>query len=812
MRRLWLVVLVIVALLVTACGTPTSVPAMEAPVQQETEAPEKTQESEATQELEKSEGQISVAGSTTVQPLAEKLAEVYTAKHSDIKIDVAGGGSSAGVKAAGEGTTDIGAASREVKDSEKETYPDIKIFVIARDGIAIVAHPEVPVDELTTDQVRGIFAGTIVNWNEVGGDDQPITVISREEGSGTRGAFEEMVMGEDTAITDKAIFQDSNGKVRTAVASTPNAIAYLSFGYLDDSVLAIAIDGVEPTEANALNGIYPIVRPLNMITRGEPAGVVKAWIDWILSEEGQAIVKDQGYISVLAGAAVEEPVTTPEPEKAEGQISVAGSTTVQPLAEKLAEVYIAANPDMKVDVAGGGSSAGVKAAGDGTADIGAASREVKDSEKETYPDIAIFVIARDGIAIVVHPEVPVDELTTDQVRDIFAGAITNWSEVGGENQPITVISREEGSGTRGAFEEMVMGEEAVITDKAIFQDSNGKVRTAVASTPNSIAYLSFGYLDDSVVAVAIDGVEATEANALNGIYPIVRPLNMITKGEPAGVVKAWIDWILSEEGQAIVKDQGYISVLGGEVEALSGQISVAGSTTVQPLAEKMAEVFIGMYPDVKIDVAGGGSSAGVKAAGDGTADIGAASREVKDSEKETYPDIKIFVIAWDGIAIVVHPEVPVDELTKDQVRDIFAGTIVNWSEVGGENQPITVISREEGSGTRGAFEEMVMGEEAAITDKAIFQDSNGKVRTAVASTPNSIAYLSFGYLDDSVVAIAIDGVEATTENALNGTYPIVRPLNMITKGEPVGVIKAWLDWILSEGQTIVEDQGYLPIQ
>lgn len=105
-----------------------------------------------------------------------------------------------------------------------------------------------------------------------------------------------------------------------------------------------------------------------------------------------------------------------------------------------------------------------------------------------------------------------------------------------------------------------------------------------------------------------------------------------------------------------------------------------------------------------------------------------------------------------------------------------------------------------------------MGEEAAITDKAIFQDSNGKVRTAVASTPNSIAYLSFGYLDDSVVAIAIDGVEATTENALNGTYPIVRPLNMITKGEPVGVIKAWLDWILSEGQTIVEDQGYLPIQ
>ncbi len=241
-------------------------------------------------------------------------------------------------------------------------------------------------------------------------------------------------------------------------------------------------------------------------------------------------------------------------------ISVAGSTTVQPLAEKLAEVFVAANPDVKIDVAGGGSSAGVKAAGDGTADIGAASREIKAEEKTTYPDIVIFEIARDGIAVVVHPEVPVDALTTDQVRDIFAGNITNWSEVGGENQPITVISREEGSGTRGAFEEMVMGEEAAITDKAIFQDSNGKVRTTVASTPNSIAFLSFGYLDDSVYAVAIDGVEATEANALSGAYPVVRPLNMITKGEPTGVVKAWLDFILSDAGQAIVKEQGYLAV------------------------------------------------------------------------------------------------------------------------------------------------------------------------------------------------------------------------------------------------------------
>jgi phosphate transport system substrate-binding protein len=154
----------------------------------------------------------------------------------------------------------------------------------------------------------------------------------------------------------------------------------------------------------------------------------------------------------------------------------------------------------------------------------------------------------------------------------------------------------------------------------------------------------------------------------------------------------------------------------------------------------------------------------------------------------------------------------VDELTVEQARQIFAGEITNWSEVGGENAPITVVSREEGSGTRGAFEDMVMGDDAAITDEAIFQDSNGKVRTTVSSTPNSIGFLSFGYLDESVLAMYIDGVEPSVENAQNGSYPVVRPLNMVTLGEPTGLAEGFLDFIMSaEGQAIVEDEGYIPV-
>ncbi len=241
---------------------------------------------------------ITMAGSTTVQPLAEILAETYMVDHTNVRIDVQGGGSSVGVKAAGEQTADIGMASREIKDSEFTEFPGINVVILARDGIAIVANPDVNVENLTIEQIKGIFGGTITNWQEVGGDDASIIVASREEGSGTRAAFEEMVLGEDVLITETAILQPSNGAIRTTISTTPYAIGYLSFGYLDDTVKAISVESVVPTEANASNGTYPIVRPLNLVTFGEPTGAIKDFIDFVLSDAGQALVVEEGYIAV----------------------------------------------------------------------------------------------------------------------------------------------------------------------------------------------------------------------------------------------------------------------------------------------------------------------------------------------------------------------------------------------------------------------------------------------------------------------------------------------------------------------------------
>lgn len=241
---------------------------------------------------------VSVSGSTTVQPLVEKLAEAFMTENTGIRIDVQGGGSSVGVKAAGQGTSDIGMASREIKESELAEFPKLNVVVIARDGIAIVANADVTVSDLTVEQVRDIFSGKITNWKDLGGEDQNIIVVSREEGSGTRGAFEEMVMGKDALMTANAILLPSNGSIRTTVSTTPYSIGYMSFGYLDDTVKAVKIGGVVPTEPNAADGTYPIVRPLNMLTNREPAGAVKAFLDFILSDAGQKLVVEDGYIPV----------------------------------------------------------------------------------------------------------------------------------------------------------------------------------------------------------------------------------------------------------------------------------------------------------------------------------------------------------------------------------------------------------------------------------------------------------------------------------------------------------------------------------
>ena len=240
---------------------------------------------------------LQLAGSTSVQPHAEALAKAFQANNSGVQVYVQGGGSSAGVTAVGTGTAAIGMSSANLSQSQLSQYPNLKPVPIAVDGIAIIVNPQNTVNNLTLNQTRDIFTGNITNWNQVGGSNAKINVVNREEGSGTRDGIQKIVL-KGGNFGSGGITQSSTGAVRSYVAGDPNAIGYISFAEVDNSVKALSIDGVAPTYDTIANGTYPIQRDLLFVTNGDPSGNTKAFIEFTLSPAGQAILKADNEVSI----------------------------------------------------------------------------------------------------------------------------------------------------------------------------------------------------------------------------------------------------------------------------------------------------------------------------------------------------------------------------------------------------------------------------------------------------------------------------------------------------------------------------------
>lgn len=250
---------------------------------------------------------LTVAGSTTVLPIAEMAAEGF-GDQTGVNVLVSGLGSSAGIEAVTNGTADIATSSRQLTAEESEH--ELVATVVAHDGIAVIVSPDNPVTELTTEQLRDIYAGKIANWSEVGGNDLEIQVVNRDEASGTREAFRSIVMG-DTEFDRSAAVLPGTGQVRDVVSRTPGAIGYISIGFVESdyastTVKSLDIDGVEATEDNVESGVYPISRDLYFFTNGDPQGTAYDYISYVLSDAMDQTIRDAGYIPAHKSAATEE--------------------------------------------------------------------------------------------------------------------------------------------------------------------------------------------------------------------------------------------------------------------------------------------------------------------------------------------------------------------------------------------------------------------------------------------------------------------------------------------------------------------------
>ena len=261
---------------------------------------------------------------------------------------------------------------------------------------------------------------------------------------------------------------------------------------------------------------------------------------------------------------------------------------------------------------------------------------------------------------------------------------------------------------------------------------------------------------------------------------------------------------------------GLLALLGGGIFAAEKVVTIKGSTTVLPIAQLAAERFMNEHRDVDISVQGGGSGVGIAAIIEGTCDIADASRAIKDKELMNAVsrgvDFKAHVVAMDGIAVIVNASNPVTALTKEQLKAVYTGKLSNWDKLSGKKGKIVVISRDTASGTYEAFNELALDKERVRPD-ALLQASNAAVASVVENTPGGIGYVGFGYLTKKTKALTIDGVTPTKETVLSGEYPLSRPLFMYTNGAPRGVVKEFLDFVLSkQGQRLVEEAGYIGLQ
>lgn len=293
---------VMAAEMLAGCGnsgaTTTTAAKTEAKAE-ESKAEETTKEAAATEAKAADadlSGSISMVGSTSMEKFANALSEAFMEKYPKVTVTAEFVGSGAGIEAVTNGTADIGNSSRNLKDEEKAN--GVAENIVAIDGIAVVVDPANTVEDLTKDQLTGIYDGSVTNWKDVGGSDAPIVVVGREAGSGTRGAFEELLKLEDKCKYSNEL--DSTGAVMAKVASTPGSIGYVSLDVLDDTVKTVKLDGAEPTEENIKAGKYFLSRPFVMATKGEiseQSDLVKALFDFIYSDEGSELVKSVGLIT-----------------------------------------------------------------------------------------------------------------------------------------------------------------------------------------------------------------------------------------------------------------------------------------------------------------------------------------------------------------------------------------------------------------------------------------------------------------------------------------------------------------------------------
>jgi phosphate transport system substrate-binding protein len=477
---------------------------------------------------------VLIGGSQTFVDFAAPLIKAFNQKHPNIFVANEGGGSTSGIIAVKKGAIDIGSTSRKLTADEEDPY--IKTIAVAKDGMAILVNPKNPVKNLTIEQIADIFTGKIVNWKEVGGNDLPIQVVSRKVGSKTlRGINDIILQGRD--FPANTIITENHQTMVQVVNENEKSIGFLSSGDWLDTAHPVSINNVAMSKATIINEQYPLVRNFYLFTSNQPTDAAKEVLNFIFSPEGQKILTEQGLINVSS-------------------LSIEGSETFDQFLEPVLKEFNKKYPSILISYRETDSTNGIAAAARESVDIGASTRKL--TTEENNGRIVVTPIAKDGIAIIVNPNNPVKNITDTQAQDILTGVIINWRAVSGKDAPVQVITRKTGSKTLVGVNDMIMFGRPFPMN-AIVVDSHIDMVKKVGEDGNAVGFLSSGDWQKQAVSLAINGIQMSNAAIINDTYPFTRSFYLLTVPNSSKNAELFIKFVLSSEGQAIIKSSGLIS-------------------------------------------------------------------------------------------------------------------------------------------------------------------------------------------------------------------------------------------------------------
>jgi phosphate transport system substrate-binding protein len=540
---------------------------------------------------------IKQKGSDTMLELCQLWSEDYHENNTNVNVDISGGGSGVGILALIDNKVDLAQSSRAMTVSEKENMTaagrtSIEISV-AVDGISIILNGANGITSLTMDQLKGLYNGSITNWNQVGGADKTVTLYGRQSTSGTYQYFQEVVLSKGNYSVNMNMLQ-GNSAIVEAVKGDASAIGYVGIGYAKEStginILTMSKNSTSGAysplnESAVLNGNYPLARYLYLYTNGVPSTDVKNYILWVISAtKGQTIAESSGFYAVPQNVMEDDVVKLGNTPTAV-TLKQTGSDTMLELCQIWSEDFHSNYSWINVEISGGGSGKGISDFKANTNDMAQASRAM--TAQERTDAIAAgrnpveFKVALDGIAIIVNPANGITSLTMDQLKGLYNGSITNWNQVGGADKTVTLYGRQSTSGTYQYFQEVVLSKGNYSVNMNMLQ-GNSAIVEAVKTDQSGIGYVGIGYAKESTGINVLNLQRNSTSEAYSPLndsavlsfkYDLSRYLYIYTDGAPTGAEKRWLSWILdANKGQKVSAEIGFIGMPAETIAAMKAQL------------------------------------------------------------------------------------------------------------------------------------------------------------------------------------------------------------------------------------------------